>query len=118
MSLQGEKKTELRVKVLHYKPGFAYGNIMFLGGRCWPMRGWKFPKEHPFSDNPEPTTFTHTPPMGDDDLSRFRQAGYYASCFPEGDGISFQPLAGQDEAQIELDIMKHLKVTINKVVPV
>lgn len=88
-----------------------------FGGKPHPMRGWgNFPKEHPFYDNPEPTTFSNSPQMGDDRLSNFRKAGYYASCFPEGDGICFSSLNGQSQDQIIHDICKHLEIELDVIV--
>jgi hypothetical protein len=101
----------MKVEYRRYQPGVAYGNILFKG-TAWPMRGWnKFPKDHPFYDNIEPTTFGH-PLDGTDRLAKFRQAGYYASCFPEGDGISFQPLGNQTEEKIREDITNILQLEI------
>jgi hypothetical protein len=88
----------------------AHGNLMFKDS--YPMREGKFPKLHPFIDNPEPFTFSANPPHGEDRLSKFRQAGYYASCFPEGDGLSFKPLHGQDNERIKQDVLTFLKVEL------
>lgn len=35
---------------------------------------------------------------------QFRAHGYYASCFPEGDGIAFKPLNNQDIEQTIRDV--------------
>jgi hypothetical protein len=94
----------MKVNVLHYLKGIAYGNIMYLE------------KDDPCKDNPEPLTWEGMQPkMGDDILSDFRRAGYHASCFPEGDGIAFKPLRGQSYDQIEKDVRDILKFEIVQV---
>jgi hypothetical protein len=37
-------------------------------------------------------------------LERFRGLGYWASCFPEGDGLTLMPLREQDAAQVSTDL--------------
>lgn len=37
-------------------------------------------------------------------LHAFRERGYWASCFPEGDGITWRPLNGQNDDQCLADI--------------
>lgn len=99
-------------------PGVSSSNIMFNG--IWPKKYGKFPKEHPCSDDPQPTIsgrhrtkapgateWTEVPgeqPDSDTNLGKFRKRGYWASCFPEGDGITFEPLNGQDDKTIIKDI--------------
>lgn len=80
----------------------GYGNIIW--GGAWPMRGGKFPKPHPCAGNPQPTVFANPETHGDDPLGRFRARGYFASCFPEGDGIAFDPPAGRTVVEIIRDI--------------
>jgi len=55
-----------------------------------PMRGGKFPPSHPVKD---------------DTLDNFRKLGYWASCFPEGDGIAFNP-KNKSISEIKRDIEK------------
>ena len=43
------------------------------------MRAGKFPSDHPVQAAPAGA------------LDQFRALGYWASCFPEGDGITFKP---------------------------
>ena len=76
------------------------------------MRGGKFAANHPFGDNPEMLTFSNTPAMADDKLSKFRQAGYYASCFPEGDGIVFSVIVEKSKQEVEKDITEILGLEI------
>ena len=90
----------MKVKVYPYKEKLGMGNIMWDGPR-FEMRYGKFPKEHPvgggFRD------------AGDQcgsgaSIKAFRALGYWASCFPEGDGITWKPLNGQGAAQCMADI--------------
>lgn len=91
-------------------------NLMF--SKSYPMIWGEFPSNHPFADNPEPFTFKSNNDLetkgllGNDRLSNFRKAGYWASCFPEGDGICFDALNEQSKEQIISDIENHLKVTL------
>jgi hypothetical protein len=78
---------EMKVRVLHDLQNVAYGNIMYL----------------------------ETGDVAMDALVRFREAGYFASCFPEGDGICFRPLKDQSYDQIESDIREILKFEIDSV---
>lgn len=92
-------------------------NILFE--KSYPMRGGSFPKEHPCSDDPKPTVqaamrmkppgsdeWTDVPgeqPESDTALGKFRARGYWASCFPEGDGICIRALHGQSVKQLAQD---------------
>lgn len=85
--------------------GVAYGNILFPLGLRHGMRGGKFPTAHPCSANPVPVVFGRADqPETTDPLGLFRSRGYMASCFPEGDGIAFDPPLGRTKVQIEADI--------------
>lgn len=80
----------MTVKVYAYQPGVSMGNIIWAPAHR--MMGGKFPPSHPCHANPRPVVFSHADqPESDDPLGRFRALGYLASCFPEGDGISFKP---------------------------
>ena len=37
-------------------------------------------------------------------IKKFRALGYWASCFPEGDGMAYEPLNGQDYEQCVADV--------------
>ena len=88
----------MNVKVVCYRKGVAYGNILWTGK--WPMRYGKFPKDHPCSEGA--MTIGTPEHANDSKLDNFRKLGYWASCFPEGDGITYEPLNGQsDEQQIK-----------------
>ena len=69
----------------------------------FPMRGGVFPKGHPVGG-----TFTGGPgggQIGDSDgMTAFRNRGYWASCFPEGDGITFREPEGKDAQAMAQDI--------------
>lgn len=87
-----------RVTVYPYRSGVAHGNIMWP--KRHPMRAGKFPPDHPvgggFGDE-----------CGDgDNIKRFRALGYWASCFPEGDGITWRPKLDQSDAQCLSDILE------------
>lgn len=101
---------------MKYQLKLGYGNIstnlMFIG-ETFKMIGGKFPKTHPFIDCPEPFTYSVDPcPESDDRLSLFRRAGYFASCFPEGDGITIQRYKNQTDTQVIEDVCRYLKIEI------
>jgi hypothetical protein len=96
--LASDQKTILKVKVYPYRKGVGYGNIMWPGS--FPMRNGKFPKDHPVGGD-----CGYTGQMGNSDgMKTFRERGYWASCFPEGDGITWEPLKGQSSEQCIADI--------------
>lgn len=83
-------------------PGPEYVANILWNGR-WPMRGGLFPKGHPvgggdiggdpcsqYGDNPA--------------MTAFRSRGYWASCFPEGDGITIRVPEGRTKAEVMRDI--------------
>jgi len=77
------------VTVYQGRLGYSYWNIIWSGK--FPQRAGKW-RGHPCESNPEPLVFDREEqPVSDDPLGKFRARGYFASCFPEGDGISFQP---------------------------
>lgn len=95
-------------------------NILFE--KSYPMRSGSFPKEHPCSDDPRPTVqgamrmkwadeteWKEVPaeqPESDTALGKFRARGYWASCFPEGDGICIRALQGQSVEQLAQDALE------------
>lgn len=88
-------------------------NLMFIG-ETHRMNGGMFPKTHPFIDCPKPFTFAHDPcPESNDRLSQFRRAGYFASCFPEGDGVTIRRGLEQSNDQLIEDICRILQIEIN-----
>lgn len=92
------------------------------------MRAGKFPPQHPCADDPRPTVCgkwtrinpetkerTECPgeqPESSTKLGNFRARGYWASCFPEGDGITFEALHGQDDETIKRDIAECFGVSV------
>lgn len=71
-------------------------NIIWLNR--FPMRGGKFPSAHPV-----------TPSM----MAAFREKGYWASCFPEGDGITFYSLSEpKPDEQVIKDIEECFGFTV------
>ena len=88
------------VTVFPYVEGRQHGNIMWRGK--FPMRHGKFPPNHPvgggFCDNPEGQCGTS------EAMTAFRSRGYWASCFPEGDGITWRALNGQSDEQAVSDV--------------
>lgn len=85
------------VKVYPYREKIGFGNIIWTP--FFPMRGGKFPKEHPCA----PGEFADQCGSGEN-IKSFRERGYWASCFPEGDGIAWKPLNGQSDEQCIKDI--------------
>lgn len=90
----------MKVKVYPYRENSNTGNIIWPGH--YPMRHGKFPADHPvgggFSDVAECQCGNGA------NIEAFRSRGYWASCFPEGDGITWKPLNGQDKEQCIKDI--------------
>lgn len=93
----------MKVDVRHGAKGVCYSNIIWDGR--YPMRHGKFPENHPCSDSGD-AAFTGAseskPSAGN--IGKFRERGYWASCFPEGDGITFEPLKEQSREQVLTDI--------------
>lgn len=98
--------------------GRSYPNIIFP--RAWPMRNGNFPKEHPCSDDKnakkkvgdEWIDVSGDNPESESMIGKFRSRGYWASAFPEGDGIVFEALQGQDDNRIIVDIMECFDVYV------
>ena len=98
----------MRVRFYPYRgKGIGYGNVIWTDRRDAPgfrMRNGKFGPEHPCRDNPLPTVFSRAEqPATDDALGNLRARGYLASCFPEGDGIAFEPPDGISNEQAVQD---------------
>lgn len=99
-------------KLFPCRPGVSHGNIIWaertLGNAYYrvsqfAMRGGRFPQTHPVA--PGEATSTDRAEMGSSaSLDAFRARGYWASCFPEGDGITWTPERGQSDAQCLADI--------------
>ena len=68
-------------------------------------RGGKFLPPHPCHENPTPVVFSREDQQASaDPLGKFRALGYYASCFPEGDGIAFHPPDDKTPEQVVEDV--------------
>lgn len=92
--------TPLSVRLVGFREVIHNGNINW--GKSWPMMHGKFPKTHPvgggFCDEDDGQ-------CGSSEAMRaFRERGYWASCFPEGDGITWRPLNGQTLQQTATDV--------------
>lgn len=93
--------------------GLCYSNLMFE--KSYPL--WS--KDHPCHENKIHLMWKELDDLkkgiqGNDPLSKFRAAGYFASCFPEGDGIAFEALKYQSEEQIIKDIESIFGVDVYK----
>jgi hypothetical protein len=106
---------KIEVKYLH-EFELAMGNLV-MGNIIWAERNKspvaptstfarkdeRFPADHPAA--PSSADSSTDGQMGSSKaLLEFRARGYYASCFPEGDGVAMKTLNGQDRAQVVKDI--------------
>jgi hypothetical protein len=86
----------MQVRYIHESPlsggGKQASNIMWEG--AWPMKSGKFPDEHP--------CIVHAQAF-----ERFKQLGYWANPFPEGDGITLDP-KGRIAQEVIKDIQECL----------
>jgi hypothetical protein len=99
--MMSEQEHPLRVRYVHEKPGVHTGNILWPG--AWPMKWGIFPANHPCALHC--IMPVHTDQFGESNaLTAFRQRGYWASCFPEGDGITMLCRNGQTPEQVMADI--------------
>lgn len=93
----------LKVKVFPYREKLCHGNITWDSRHQ--MRGGKFPASHPVGG--QFSSSRGDSQCGDSEaINAFRDRGYWASCFPEGDGITWKPRQGQDDAQCLKDIQE------------
>lgn len=93
---------EVKVRVYPFRETTAHGNIVWPGK--FPANGGRFPVTHPCAARTE-VFRADTSECGDGAaLKSFRERGYWASCFPEGDGITWKPMNGQSDAQCLADI--------------
>ena len=96
---QGEEK----VRYIHENAGHWSGNIMF--SRPYRARNGRFPADHPCAAGSEVFGSVGDSQSGDGPaLKAFRERGYWASCFPEGDGITMNAMNGQTAFQVMADI--------------
>jgi hypothetical protein len=99
-------------KVFPYRKGLAYGNVIWIerdqGSAYYrtskfAMKNGKFPLSHPIALGGNSVDGT-SQCGGGPQITLFRERGYYASCFPEGDGMCWQPLNGQSDEQAMDDL--------------
>jgi hypothetical protein len=91
------------MKVYYYHT-IPRGNANIYWKGFYPARGHLFPADHPAAPN-SPVFGGLTDQCGSSDsLLRFRALGYWASCFPDGDGITLNPLEGRDAEKVAQDI--------------
>ena len=91
----------LGVEYFGFVEGVGMGNLMWPGD--FKMRAGRFPAKHPCGGQREGERM-RMQLGGSDALDAFRALGYYASCFPEGDGLAFKPPPEKTTAQIVADI--------------
>ena len=101
----------LKFKVYPFRKNLGMGNIIWaernLGSSYYrvsqyAMRGGKFPATHPVGGGHCPSDASQ---CGESEaITKFRERGYWASCFPEGDGITWEPKRDQSDEQCLADI--------------
>lgn len=106
-----EDTQQLKVKVYPYRPGVGTGNIIWAerdrGSSHYrvsrfAMVAGRFPSNHPVGGTHSESDRSQ---MGSGEkIEAFRNRGYWASCFPEGDGITCKSLNGQSDEQSLTDI--------------
>lgn len=92
---------------------YANGNILWAerdrGSEYYPVsrfvngRG-RFTPDHPAAPDAATRGNARAEVAESPSLQAFRARGYWASCFPEGDGITWRPERGQTDAQCLADI--------------
>lgn len=90
------------VKYTHENPGQWNGNILWTGR--YAARNGIFPKDHPCAAGTKVFAGNDFQAGDGEALRAFRDRGYWASCFPEGDGITLTCKKGQAEADVTKDI--------------
>ena len=102
----------MTIHVYPYREKLSMGNIIWAERNKgdayyrvseYAMRGGLFPRTHPVA--PGRAGSNSKAEMGaSPKLDAFRARGYWASCFPEGDGITWKPEQGQDDNRCLSDI--------------
>lgn len=95
----------INVIIRPYKKGSCCGNILWNGK--FEMRAGKFPPNHPVGGGTvakkDPLEFSSQ--FGNSGaIDEFRRRGYWASCFPEGDGITFSHEEPRSDEQVAKDV--------------
>lgn len=101
----------LVVKFFPYRPKLGSGNIIwaerdrgsaYYRVSKYAMKGGVFPRDHPVGGTRSATDGSQ---MGSGDkIEAFRARGYWASCFSEGDGITFQHEDERSDERVMIDI--------------
>jgi hypothetical protein len=103
--------TKLCVKVYPFRKNGGMGNIIWAARNLgnahyrvskYAMRAGKWPANHPVGGTQHATDASQGGSGAS--IDAFRSRGYWASCFPEGDGITWKPLNGQPDDQCMTDI--------------
>ena len=90
----------IRVEYFHEIPGVAQANVMWHGR--WPMRNGQFPSRHPVGGT---SVSDGSMQLGTSNgIAKFRAKGYWASCFPEGDGMIVEVPPERDADAVADDI--------------
>jgi hypothetical protein len=93
----------MQVKYIHGRKGLYSGNIIW--SPAVPMRGGKFPPTHPAAPGSEFGIGAGDSQLGTSaKMNAFRERGYWASCFPEGDGITLDNLNDKSPDDVAQDI--------------
>lgn len=93
----------MKVRYIHENPGLWSGNVMFP--TRYPARNGRFPADHPCAAGSLVFGTVGDSQCGDSPtLQSFRAKGYWASCFPEGDGITMKTKNDQHSKQVMADI--------------
>lgn len=107
----GSPLNALVVRFFPYRPKMCSGNIVwaerdrgsaYYRVSKYAMQAGKFPPGHPVGG-----TRSETDPSqmgGGEKIEAFRARGYWASCFPEGDGITFHHEDERADEQVMKDI--------------
>lgn len=102
----------MEIRLHPYRPGLGMGNIIwaerdrgdaYYRVSRFAMRGGRFPANHPVAPG-EASSNNRAEMGGSAGLAAFRERGYWASCFPEGDGITWKPEREQSDEQCLADI--------------
>lgn len=104
---------KIKARVFPYREKVASGNIvwaerdrgsMYYRVSRYAGHNGKFAPDHPVAPNSSVFGGTDSQCGSSDSLKAFQGRGYWASCFPEGDGITWKPLNGQSDDRCLCDI--------------
>lgn len=101
----------LKFKVFPFREKNGMGNVIWAErdrGNAYyrvsrfAMRAGQFPPDHPVGGSFHALDSSQC--GSGKTITAFRERGYWASCFPEGDGITWKPERGQSDEQCMTDI--------------